>query len=1352
MEEAGRERTPIVHRPNKGVAREDRLPKALSDGYVQPWKIDLATELTDLYQAAQDIEVPDVSRLSDKGVTWAALLDQEPLFGYAKLLSIDIGQQRRVFEAKVEGNIDCAVQALIELYRDIQFGDPDLLIGSNADEDVVEVRRQAARALEQIAAIIGDLSTVPDVADVRHRLNAAFSTFAPNSIAYARAMKRFLIQSYNTLLSLLARSKTHLADHLDERLTCKEIEPAIGLLIAQSRLLQDAKRQMNEFTGRHTDFYYRDVLGMAPRGPASERVLLTTKARLSATLTEKDAIVANHPDGETREIFHPTGDVVLQPVSVSEILTTRYERSTILSPTAELGFVNTGRTGTHITGEGAPVLDRLFSPSNESMVDVGLAIESPLFEMAEGHRSIQVGLKLKRRQATDLDRLIDAYEDLSNIGEMSLFQSRKPDVELTPDLVIDDIFDALQHNDPYLSTLLKSSHSDLFDTFKSTFSAARLDAKIGADNASSSARARMVSSDCLFAYYEACARVARTEATLAVILGRLTVTLIIETPVDAPASPAFHRAVDTVFARPDTMTVSPDNLGAIARLRQFISGELRRLSKKSLFQFLLDDAFDIAIGSADTGILPSSVTVAPTANTGLAFKLDFAADKPPLNRGDDEPALCMTIKPSSKARCCPISIFDVFELHAVEIDTHVKGLKTFEGVSENGPVDPSNAFFPFGARPRDGGQLEISSHEMSSKPIHEVRLSAYWRDAPKYAQGVSSEDGSINPTSEPVGNIKVSAWYLAGRKWRSLTDSAVPMFNEGLELGTRVDRLVIEGSTGRGRSLRDDESMDGPAIAPSKRPVSRSQTSSGAIVLILECGSDPFGHERYPQALAAAMQPRLLRTAPQLPEQPRTPQITNLTIDYRARSTILIDAPGGGSADIPSNAEGRVRQITPFGEQEIYPNRMEVGAGLFPQRLGDGTLYVRISGERSTAPLSLAFDLEPDSHDRLAFLNEPVRWFYLSERGWRRLADADIVFDTTSGLMQTGLVRLNLPEDAVTHSSEMPGVGTWIAASSDHHLSSFPRLRSISSNGFLASRAPLDIDVPARPSGTLWSFEQTVTGAGEIAEIKTSEYRVTKESEGDFKTRVSELLRHRGQAYSPWDFERLVLEAFPAVWKVKCLSAHAANTPGHILVVVVPFASPQDDGVFLPRLFSTLKLNEIRAFLQDRASPFVSISVRNAAFEYVQVRADVSFQKSDQSVVQTTRLVQDISNKVSVWGRGTLVDGFDWSIDINELGAYMLGLDYVGSVARFSLLHLAADDDQNYRLVDTAVGMGEGSNTSAVIRASTPWSLALPTTDHPLVAKRQTRRARPVAAGIGDLAIGRMMVVQDHLSPQRRKE
>ena len=35
-------------------------------------------------------------------------------------------------------------------------------------------------------------------------------------------------------------------------------------------------------------------------------------------------------------------------------------------------------------------------------------------------------------------------------------------------------------------------------------------------------------------------------------------------------------------------------------------------------------------------------------------------------------------------------------------------------------------------------------------------------------------------------------------------------------------------------------------------------------------------------------------------------------------------------------------------------------------------------------------------------------------------------------------------------------------------------------------------------------------------------------------TRPSARLRHKQRAASPWDYERLVLEAFPHVFKVKC--------------------------------------------------------------------------------------------------------------------------------------------------------------------------------------------------------------------------
>ena len=39
-----------------------------------------------------------------------------------------------------------------------------------------------------------------------------------------------------------------------------------------------------------------------------------------------------------------------------------------------------------------------------------------------------------------------------------------------------------------------------------------------------------------------------------------------------------------------------------------------------------------------------------------------------------------------------------------------------------------------------------------------------------------------------------------------------------------------------------------------------------------------------------------------------------------------------------------------------------------------------------------------------------------------------------------------------------------------------------------------------------------------------------------FYTRVSERLRHKDRAIDLWDYERLILEAFPQIYKVKCLN------------------------------------------------------------------------------------------------------------------------------------------------------------------------------------------------------------------------
>ena len=58
-----------------------------------------------------------------------------------------------------------------------------------------------------------------------------------------------------------------------------------------------------------------------------------------------------------------------------------------------------------------------------------------------------------------------------------------------------------------------------------------------------------------------------------------------------------------------------------------------------------------------------------------------------------------------------------------------------------------------------------------------------------------------------------------------------------------------------------------------------------------------------------------------------------------------------------------------------------------------------------------------------------------------------------------------------------------------------------------------------------------------------------------FYGRVSERLRHKQRALTQWDYERIVLERFPEVYKAKCIPAGLSGNggqPGRVGLVVIP--------------------------------------------------------------------------------------------------------------------------------------------------------------------------------------------------------
>jgi hypothetical protein len=382
----------------------------------------------------------------------------------------------------------------------------------------------------------------------------------------------------------------------------------------------------------------------------------------------------------------------------------------------------------------------------------------------------------------------------------------------------------------------------------------------------------------------------------------------------------------------------------------------------------------------------------------------------------------------------------------------------------------------------------------------------------------------------------------------------------------------------------------------------------------------------------------------------------------------------------------------------------------------------------------------------------PLRWYYLAPSGWRPLPDTALSSDTTAGLMRAGLVIIDLPEDAADPSPEMPGGGAWLAAVATRpHLASFPALEDITLNAVWALRTGDVTRAPDTPRD--WAFVPAAPGISEITELAAPTVLRPPEPRAAFTARVAERLRHRGRAVTAWDVERLVLQAFPEVTLAKCLPhltrKDPTPAPGKMTLVVLrtpePGASPH-----APCLFDVAALEQIRAAIAPLAPEFTQIDVVNPAFERLQVRARIQIRAEREHGAMAQRLKEEIGRYLSVWTAPAGLQRFGWRLNVQLLRAHITQLSYVRRVTAFSVLHLAGDDHQCHELLDTAQTLRDrrGGAYGPLIRPRAPWALPLAAPDHFLsLTEADLPDETPVAAGIGALSVGEMLIVGQRIRP-----
>jgi hypothetical protein len=153
------------------------------------------------------------------------------------------------------------------------------------------------------------------------------------------------------------------------------------------------------------------------------------------------------------------------------------------------------------------------------------------------------------------------------------------------------------------------------------------------------------------------------------------------------------------------------------------------------------------------------------------------------------------------------------------------------------------------------------------------------------------------------------------------------------------------------------------------------------------------------------------------------------------------------------------------------------------------------------------------------------------------------------------------------------------------------------------------------------------------------------EIEQQFYVRVSETLRHKGRAIQAFDYERLALQEFPQLFKVKCIN-HSFALNAHEYINDFPYAGGYVTLAVIPDLNKLMAGNsyepkvpvsiieDINTFIRQRTSPFVRFRAMNPRYEKINFCLKIRLLKGKDENYYKEQVKEDIRNFLAPWAVG----------------------------------------------------------------------------------------------------------------------
>lgn len=636
--------------------------------------------------------------------------------------------------------------------------------------------------------------------------------------------------------------------------------------------------------------------------------------------------------------------------------------------------------------------------------------------------------------------------------------------------------------------------------------------------------------------------------------------------------------------------------------------------------------------------------------------------------------------------------------------------------NDEGKINTAKPFKPFGEFPEAGASFIIGSKEIFQKPLTQLVIDFDWQQVPAKTVTVNLAALKQEDWAPVSSNVNLFASTITIKNSYGIFIQT-PEFTllQNMQLSAETEQLSMEGI-----ELGDLGDLASMIFISNTQPVTVSGlntipqaaadftaneeysiTSPNGFIKLSLNGSDynlgtyinklpkPSVTVNYDSGDPSKIVGYTSTTPAVTPPAP--PAAKSIKLTYTAEQTIAFHEVTKVNFDKRTNF---YYHLEPFGYRELHPFVTTDPLSFLPlfdldnglAKDNGGELWIGLSNALPEETFSLLFQVSDGSANPLKNMTT-VNWFYLSNNNWLKFDNLSVT-DQTNNFTRSGLVVLSVPADATTVNQRAETGLIWIKAVTDHDTDAVCKLMAVLANGakaqfvqnlsqqiaFTKALAANSISKPAVADAALKKIQQPYPSFGG---------RI-RETGDQLSLRVSERLRHKQRAITAWDYERLTLQQFTQIHKVKCLNhtgfitndktntqKYSETLAGHVMVVTIPDLTNINTANPLRPYTSIGLLTEIQQYLATRTSPFVRLHVCNPQFEEIQFDFKVTFLPNYDISFYTNQLNTEIEQFLTPWAFGNAADiEFGNTIERSVVLNFVEERPYVDFVTCFKMNHI----------------------------------------------------------------------------------